>query len=48
MTDRTNTPSELRYGFAETTIGTALVAVSDVGLASAGSGSARRMPTNSN
>jgi AraC family transcriptional regulator of adaptative response/methylated-DNA-[protein]-cysteine methyltransferase len=34
MTDNTNTPSELRYGFGETVIGTALVAVSDVGIAS--------------
>jgi AraC family transcriptional regulator of adaptative response/methylated-DNA-[protein]-cysteine methyltransferase len=34
MTDKTNTPSELRYGFGETAIGTALVAVSDVGIAS--------------
>lgn len=34
MTDNTNTPSELRYGFDETAIGTALVAVSDVGIAS--------------
>jgi AraC family transcriptional regulator of adaptative response/methylated-DNA-[protein]-cysteine methyltransferase len=34
MTDKTNTPSALRYGLGETAIGTALVAVSDVGIAS--------------
>jgi AraC family transcriptional regulator of adaptative response/methylated-DNA-[protein]-cysteine methyltransferase len=34
MTHKTNTPSELRYGFGEIAIGTALVAVSNVGVAS--------------
>ena len=32
MTDKTNTTSELRYGFGETAIGTALVAVSAMAL----------------